>query len=67
MMMMIPKTLITTTTITATTTMVATSSKPENATDPEMPTDNCSDALKVSLQYMKQKIKEIINVSISRG
>lgn len=59
--MMITKTLITTTT------MVATSSKPENATDPEMPTDNCSDALKVSLQYMKQKIKEIINVSISRG
>lgn len=66
MMMMITKTLITTTTITMTTTM-ATSSKPENATDPEMPTDNCSDALKVSLQYMKQKIKEIINVSISRG
>lgn len=64
--MMITKTLITTTTITTTTTM-ATSSKPENATDPEMPTDNCSDALKVSLQYMKQKIKEIINVSISRG
>lgn len=60
MMMMITKTLITTTTM-------VTSSKPENATDPEMPTDNCSDALKVSLQYMKQKIKEIINVSISRG
>lgn len=58
--MMITKTLITTTTM-------VTSSKPENATDPEMPTDNCSDALKVSLQYMKQKIKEIINVSISRG